>query len=396
MSGILPDHEVQAKAVADNLVIATDPAVRSMCVTWWEQSRPWATTVLRMVQGSADHQIRSAGKRLLENTDDQQLHAELVSALLKHDTGTPPTAAIFEAAWQAECNSRLGYHLGPRYTTTVPVIDADSIRAMPAGLSTGIRDGAEILIVVPFRDQGDERGRLRNLLACLLALRDQSYPRSGYRITVVESDETPRWREIIAPYADHYLFAEDPGPFNKSWAVNVGAMHSPGRPEVLCILDADVLADRNFIARNAARFQNPGTGGHLPYRDMLCLDPAASSFAISERLSRNVSEIHPGHLRGFLLRRPPGCCIWVRMATFQRIGGMDERYQGWGGEDYDFAHRLDFEAPLDTYDDWLLHMYHRPAPMPGPYEQSANARIPSLSWRPTEPIGRLDRFASSH
>jgi hypothetical protein len=73
---------------------------------------------------------------------------------------------------------------------------------------------------------------------------------------------------------------------------------------------------------------------------------------------------------------------------------MDERYRGWGGEDYDFAHRLSIETPLDTYDDWLLHLHHRPASMPVPYAESANMSIPSLSWQPTEPIGWLGRFAS--
>src|SRR5690606_9056344 len=104
----------------------------------------------------------------------------------------------------------------------------------------------------------------RNLLACLQALRDQSFPRSGYLVTVVESDDRPRWREVITAYADHYLFAPKPGAFNKSWAVNAGVVHSPGKPQVICILDADVLSDREFIARNVARFQRPGTAGHLP------------------------------------------------------------------------------------------------------------------------------------
>jgi hypothetical protein len=113
-----------------------------------------------------------------------------------------------------------------------------------------------MLIIVPFRDRSGDHTRLRNLLACLLALRDQSYPRSGYHVTVVEADQEPRWRHVIVPHADHYLFAEDRGPFSKSWAVNVGAVRTPGRPEVLCILDADVLADRDFIARNASRFRS--------------------------------------------------------------------------------------------------------------------------------------------
>lgn len=391
---LMPSIATLACAVADTLVIAADPAARDASATWWEHGRPWATAVAQAVSMAQDDEIRSLGDRLRENPADPRPHAEMVSSLLNRDRESDPASSLFDLAWAAECNSRLGYHLGRRYSQGKPVIDVDALQRMPPASSLGAGADATILIVIPFRDNGSGRHRLRNLLACLLALRDQSYPRQGYRVTVVETDAVPRWRDIIAPFADHYLFALDPGHFNKSWAVNAGAVHSPGQPEAICILDADVLVDREFVARNVARFRNPGTGGHLTYRNMLCLDPAASSLAIDERLSRQAQEADPDRLRGFLLRRPPGCCIWVRAEAFFRIGGMDERYRGWGGEDYDFTHRLDLETPLDAYDDWLLHLHHPPAPMSGPYAESANARIPSLSWQPTEPIGRLDRLAS--
>jgi hypothetical protein len=126
---------------------------------------------------------------------------------------------------------------------------------------------------------------------------------------------------------------------------------------------------------------------------MLCLDPPATSHAIRERLERRAAQASPAHFRGFVLRRPPGCCVWARSAAFHRIGGMDERYEGWGGEDYDFLHRLDLEAPLDSYDDWLLHLHHPPSPFIR--EDGGLAGIPPLSWRPGQPIGRLDRFTTS-
>jgi hypothetical protein len=390
---LVPALDILARAVADNLVIAADPVAREVCLTWWEHGREWTTAVSRAVVATVDDEIRLAGERLLREPADPQRHAEMISVLLNRDQMQPTAAGLFELAWEAECNSRIGYHLGRHYFAGIPPVNAADLRVRADGRSIASDRDAEVQIIVPFRDRSGDHARLRNLLACLLALRDQSYPRSGYRVTVVEADDVPRWRDVIAPLADHYLFAEDPGPFNKSWAVNVGAVHSPGRPEVLCILDGDVLADRDFIARNASRFRNCGTGGHLTYRNMLCLDSAASSWAIGARLSRQAPQADPDHLRGFLLRRPPGCCIWTRAAAFFRIGGMDERYRGWGGEDYDFIHRLDLAAPLDSYDDWLLHLYHPSSVVLGPDGQLANAHIPHLTWRPTEPIGRLDRFA---
>ncbi len=387
------DRYVLATAVVDSLVVAADPDARRASVVYWEQGRRWTEAVVEAVKTTQDPAIRSLGVSLLDEPADPVRYANLRSALLDRDGKEPSAAAIFDLAWQAECNSRIGYHLGPLHETDAAPVPADELRGLSPGSPSAGHLAADVLVVVPFRDNTGGM-RLRNLLACLLGLRDQSFPRERYQVTVVESDDVARWKDAIAPFADHYLFAAKPGAFNKSWAVNVGAVHTPGRAELICILDADVLVDRDFLARNEARFRSPGTGGHLTYRNMLCLDAAATSWAIRQRLHRRAASADADRLRGFLLRRPPGCCVWVRSGPFHRIGGMDERYEGWGGEDYDFAHRFDLAAPFDAYDDPLLHMYHPPSSLLTDEGEQVNAHIPALSWRPGEPIGRLDRFFS--
>ncbi len=390
MSIVKPaDRDVLATAAVDSIVVASDARARSASAYFWDRGRPWTGAVVQAVTSSEDLAIRSLGKELAADPADPARYFALRSALMRTDADD--AAAIFDLAWQAECNSRLGYELGRHYDRAEPPVSTDELLGMPTGTPLADPSAAEILIVIPFQDRGAGRQRLRNLLACLLALRDQSCPRERYQVTVVESDETARWTDVIRPRADHYIFAAKPGAFNKAWTVNVGVRHTPGQPEVICILDADVLVDREFVARNGARFQHPGTGGHLTYRNMLSLDAPATSHAIRERVRRRQPEADPDHFRGFLLRRPPGCCVWVRSVAFDRIGGMDERYEGWGGEDYDFLHRLDLDAPLDNYEDWLLHMHHPPSAFIR--EDGGLADIPPLSWHPTEPIGRLDRFA---
>jgi hypothetical protein len=61
---------------------------------------------------------------------------------------------------------------------------------------------------------------------------------------------------------------------------------------------------------------------------------------------------------------------------------MDERYRGWGGEDYDFIHRLDRSVPLDSYDDWLVHLYHPSSVVLGPDGLLENDRLPALTRTP--------------
>jgi len=386
------DREALATAVADTVVITADADAPHSGLYYWEISRRWREAVVDAVRADGvDPAIRTLAGRLYADPADPMLHSRLKAALIENGP-----ASVLDLGWRSECNNRLGHHLGSRYErdTREPEVTVEELVAMPAG--RGLPDGADpaVLIVIPFRDRSAGRARLRNLLACLLALRDQSYPRDQYQVVVVETDTSPRWRELVAPLADHYLFAPKEDDFNRSWAANAGVVNAPGNAEVICICDADVLADREFVARNAERFRRPGTMGHMPYRDMLCLDDISTRTAIRERLVDRGAATDLDRARGFTLRRGPGCCVWVRADAFHRIDGMDERYEGWGGEDIDFNYRFEFDLAYDSYSDPLIHMRHPPSSALREDGELTNAHIPPLSWRPDAPIGRLDRFAT--
>jgi hypothetical protein len=395
MPGLRPSAEDLATAVADSLVVAVDQGSRDACIYYFFRAAPWVQVVVDGVRKSRDDQVRSLGERLLDSPADPEYYRSFRQALLAKGDGDPSIAELFEAAWQAECYSRLGYHVGSRYADdgAAPVTAGDLTGVSPVSRPAADPD-AEVLVVIPFRDRNPEQGRLRNLLACLLALGDQSYPRERYRLVVVESDDRPRYRELIESLVDTYIFAPKEGIFSKSWAVNVGVVNAAGTAEAVCILDGDVLADRDFIARNAERFRRRGTAGHLTFRNMCCLSPTASSSAIRQRLVHGAAMPDTETLRGFVMRRPPGACVWARTGTFQLIGGMDERFEGWGGEDNDFAYRMDINSAFDSYDDWLLHLAHPASSFIDEEGSLPNDAIPPLSWRAGQPIGRIDRFSA--
>lgn len=74
---------------------------------------------------------------------------------------------------------------------------------------------------------------------------------------------------------------------------------------------------------------------------------------------------------------------------------MDERFEGWGAEDLDFAFRLDIVGAVDRYPDTLLHMHH-PRPVVKREDGTrfyAGRRL--LDWRPVTPIGQLTGPATS-
>ncbi|MFJ7241172.1 glycosyltransferase family 2 protein [Streptomyces olivaceus] len=397
MSSLTPtDPETLASAVVTTLAVDADPQAREASIFYWERGLDHRRAVVEAAGRTGDEALGRLVADLRERPADPMAHHALTRQLVKaaEQGASPALTTLFERGWRAEANSRLGYHLGRDYTAAGR--DCRTHRELgtrPPGSRLRKADRPEVLVVIPFRDRGPGR-RLRNLLACLQALRDQSVPRAFYHVAVVETDETPRWREAVLPYTDHHLFAYKADTFNKSWAVNVGVVNAPGRAEIVCILDADALVDRDFVARNAARFQRPGVMGHLSYRDMWCLDETSTSWAVDQRLWRGAGQVAPDGLRAFVLRRPPGCCVWVRTSAFHRIGGMDERFEGWGGEDNDFAYRMDTHSAFDHYHDPLLHMYHPSSAVLRQDGELVNAHIPALSWGPSAtPVGDPDRFA---
>ncbi|MEB8340248.1 glycosyltransferase [Streptomyces endophyticus] len=387
------DPLVLATAAADTLVVAADPESRRSCVFFWEKYRPLVLDVERAAGKLEDPRLHSLAQALRAAPEDPDRHRALVHALAADAPHAATTTALLDAAWLAERDSRLGHHLGARHRAGAAPVTLDELRAVTPRHTPAAAPDAPVLVVIPFRDRDTDGTRVRNLLACLLSLGDQSVSRDRFRVTVVECDDRPRWRDVIAPHVDRYLFAPKADTFNKSWAVNCGVLHTAGEAEAICILDADILTDRDFIARNVARLRRRGTGGHLTYRDMLGMSEDSTAHAVRRRVLEGAAEADPEEARGFVVRRPPGACVWARTGVFHQIGGLDERYEGWGGEDTDFAYRMDFAAAFDSFDDPLLHMNHPPAAVLGADGELVNSHIPWLSWDPREPIGRLDRFA---
>jgi hypothetical protein len=384
------DPERLASAVAGAVVTSVDEGAKAANIWYWHRAQPLFAVVTDQIAACAGYEMSVAAEELRAAPADpaayRRLHGLVVEAL---DESPESVAPIIDAAWTVLTKSRLGHHLGPAYQPGPDLGLADFAgrtgRACRPGL---VADDPDVVVVIPFRDRGEGGHRARNLLACLLALRDQTFDRDRYRVTVVESDSKPRWRETMSQYADEYLFAEKAGPFNKCWTVNVGVQHSAGQAELICLLDADHMVDADFLARNVARFQRPETGAFLPYRDVIYLDSSASAWAIDERCGRGRSDVDWNGLRGFLVHRAPGGCVWLRQDVFEGIGGLDERYEGWGKEDLDLLLRLQLATAVYYFEDSMLHLHHPPS-----HALAGNAHIPWLSWVPEAPIGRLDRFA---
>ncbi|MFC8849480.1 MULTISPECIES: glycosyltransferase [unclassified Micromonospora] len=385
---------VLAAAGAGSIVLAADPFCRCAAPDYWTWSENAHRTVMDAVAALDEPEADPLVTRLGADPTDPRAYRALVGVLADRlRVGDDAAAKLAQAIWDAECVSRLRYHVGDAHPhpQAYPVVDAAELLGRLVTPPHHRTDPVDAAVIIPFRAADDTTGRVRNLAATLNALHDQTHPRHRYRVVVVETDSRPRWRDLLAEACDVYVFARDPGRFNKSWAVNCGVVHGARPADAVCVLDADILVDRDFVARAVNRFQVPGTQAHWPFEDMLFLDAASSLSAVHRRCLDGAAAVDQAAARGVVLRRPPGGCLWLRESLYRRIGGMDERFCGWGGEDQDLVWRAERYGPLDRHQDPIVHLDHQRSPHRGEHGVPFYAEISFCSWPCDAEFGDLRR-----
>lgn len=253
----------------------------------------------------------------------------------------------------------------------------------------------DVTVIVGVRAGPGQPERLRNAKACLWALNLQTIERWRYRIIVVEQDREPYARAELAPLADRYVFAYNPGAYNRGWAFNIGARFTQG-DEPLCLLDADILLPPGSLAGGLETLA-AGRNAFQPFREVVFLDRESSERLIHERLRYPNRPLDVYDFEGSMFETARGGCTWVRSNLYQQVGGHDERFRGWGREDREFSERLARTLRVKRLAGCVLHLHH-----PRPQEEDAWALANRALYEEIcegragpapEPIGRLDLYA---
>jgi glycosyltransferase involved in cell wall biosynthesis/SAM-dependent methyltransferase len=255
------------------------------------------------------------------------------------------------------------------------------------------REHRDITVVMGARVRNNEPERLRNLQAVLQALNFQTLPRWCYRIILVEQDQVSRLRTQVAPFVDQYLFAYNPGPYNRGWAFNIGAALPGTREGLLCLIDADLLVPPRFLDQclNQMRARARAL---LPYKEVLYLDEPSTCRAIHERLSCPLESVSTAAYSGRIFSTSQGGCIWIQAGLYHEIGGHDERFRGWGAEDREFCDRLARSTFIHRLSERMLHLHH---PRPKMDDRWARANQKLSQTRPMRlynKIGDPDLYRS--
>lgn len=123
--------------------------------------------------------------------------------------------------------------------------------------------------------------------------------------------------------------------FNKSRAVNKAARQATG--EVFIIVDTDVIFNINLIDIIISNIDNfPWI---IPFSNGYRLNAQATQRILKEAVTSNISislsEVEDNCvIKGALMNV-------MKRECFEKIGGMDERFEGWGGEDEALAYTLE-------------------------------------------------------
>lgn len=213
-------------------------------------------------------------------------------------------------------------------------------------------------VILTYR--GDATGdRHANLLAVLGWLAKTP----DHEVIVVEQDTLPSLGHELPHPRCRTVFAYNPGPFNKAWGFNIGARMA--KSGVLVFNDADVIIDGG-LGRSIALCRN---SYHVvkPYRRLIDLTADETTQVRAghhDFIPERTSDALPNRAGISEVIVICGGLFLIRKDAFAFLGGWDERFRGWGGEDDALTYRLQ-RARLSTVEldeRPALHLWHPRSP----------------------------------
>ncbi|MEY2698267.1 MAG: hypothetical protein RL720_223 [Actinomycetota bacterium] len=184
--------------------------------------------------------------------------------------------------------------------------------------------------VVPFRadDTGERTQNAQAIIERLSA--------AEFHVILSESALAPT-DELLLPEGVERLFRTDEGPFNKAKACNAGWAHA--RSNVIAFIDADTYVNPAVLAAAIRRIERTDEVIR-PFGALVELtkeerDVFLSSGELPATESPEVSDI-----RGHEVIPATGGIVILSRNRYLKAGGMDESFQGWGGEDDAFSTAL--------------------------------------------------------
>ncbi len=201
---------------------------------------------------------------------------------------------------------------------------------------------------------GGDSSRIPHFQMSVASLRAQSD--CPCEIIVVEHSVEACYRAAVPPECRYLHVPADPqaAGYNKAAAMNAGVRLA--RAEILVLVDADMLVPRRLAAWVTERFaQYPQLAAMRFARFIFNTDETDSG-----RLVDSGPFVVPPRIQ-FVIQNTP-MPLATRRVAYDEIGGHDESFVGWGGEDIEFLSRLRTLSLSEGGRIPIVHVWHPFAP----------------------------------
>jgi len=190
--------------------------------------------------------------------------------------------------------------------------------------------------------------RLPHLLMTLRSIAGQEG--AAVEAVVVEQSAAPEIRDALPDWV-RYVHTPSTDDYNRAWTLNAGV--EAARGEIVVLHDNDMLVPSRYAAECVARVED----------GIDFLEPKRFIFYLSEEETQRSFE--SGQIRTdaatTIVQNALGGSIVARRDAYLAIGGFDEAFVGWGGEDNEFWERAEAGGKALRFG-WLpfVHLFHVP------------------------------------